>query len=188
MLFVDGENFTIRAQAYAKDNNLLLREGLYYRKNVFVWLPNLPATSISIPGLQENAIRSYYYTSSVGADDALARLRRQLKLLGFNPVVFKRHKGRQRSKGVDIALTKDMLSHAFMNNYDVAVLIAGDGDYVPLIEEVKRLGKVVCTYFFSDYGYNISLFEAADYPYVIDTKFKQSWDQFDESITAVPQS
>jgi len=28
------------------------------------------------------------------------------------------------------ALTKDMLSHAFRDNYEVAVLVAGDGDYV----------------------------------------------------------
>ena len=31
----------------------------------------------------------------------------------------------------------------FEDHYDVAVLIAGDGDYVPLVEEVKSLGKVV---------------------------------------------
>lgn len=36
-----------------------------------------------------------------------------------------------------------MLSHAFRGNYEIARLFAGDGDYIPLIEEVKRLGKRV---------------------------------------------
>ena len=40
-----------------------------------------------------------------------------------------------KAKGVDIALTTDMLSNAFLGNYDVAVLVAGDGDYVPLVEQ-----------------------------------------------------
>ena len=44
-----------------------------------------------------------------------------------------------RAKGVDIALTKDLLSHAFLDNYDAVVLVAGDGDYVPVVEELKRL-------------------------------------------------
>jgi len=43
-----------------------------------------------------------------------------------------------------------MLSHAFFDNYDDAVLVAGDGDYVPLIQEVKRLGKNVFVSFFGD--------------------------------------
>ena len=65
-------------------------------------------------------------------------------------------KGRP-SKGVDIALTCDMLSHASHDNYDVAVLIAGDGDYVPLVDEVKRLGKLVHLVFFQSTGLNPKL-------------------------------
>ena len=34
------------------------------------------------------------------------------------------------------------------NHYDVAVLIAGDRDYVPLVEEIKRAGKGVVVSFF----------------------------------------
>jgi uncharacterized LabA/DUF88 family protein len=32
-------------------------------------------------------------------------------------------------------------------NFDTAMLVAGDGDYVPLVEEVKRLGKRVHVHF-----------------------------------------
>jgi uncharacterized LabA/DUF88 family protein len=79
----------------------------------------------------------------VGDDPTLDSVRKQISGLGFNPVVFKRDSDQKKAKGVDIALTKDMLSHAFRDNYQIAVLVAGDGDYVPLVEEVKRLGKLV---------------------------------------------
>lgn len=63
---------------------------------------------------------------------------------------------------MDITLTRDMLSHAFRDNFDVALRFAGDGDYVPLVEEVKRLGKPVHVCFFQD-GLNGKLRLAADH-------------------------
>jgi uncharacterized LabA/DUF88 family protein len=36
-----------------------------------------------------------------------------------------------------------MLVNAFNQNFDVALLIAGDEDYVELVNEVKRYGPVV---------------------------------------------
>ena len=40
-----------------------------------------------------------------------------------------------------------MLTHAFRDNYDAAVLIAGDEDYVPLVDAVSNLGKNVFLWF-----------------------------------------
>jgi len=40
-------------------------------------------------------------------------------------------------------LVTDMLSMAFKNAYDVAILVSGDNDYVGAVEEIKRLGKRV---------------------------------------------
>jgi len=37
----------------------------------------------------------------------------------------------------------DMLSQAYNNAYDVALLLTGDSDFVPAIEKVKALGKIV---------------------------------------------
>jgi uncharacterized LabA/DUF88 family protein len=69
--------------------------------------------------------------------------------LDFDAHVFKRPADPSRkTKGVDISLTTDMLSNAFMNNYDAALLVAADADYIPLVEQVKRLGKVVYGSFF----------------------------------------
>lgn len=63
--------------------------------------------------------------------------------MSFQPTVFKKRKQADKSKSVGMALTTDLLRRAYSDNYDHAVLVAGDGGYVPLIDEVKQLGKVV---------------------------------------------
>jgi uncharacterized LabA/DUF88 family protein len=57
-----------------------------------------------------------------------------------------------------------MLRQAFLDNYDLAVLVTGDGDYLPVVEEVKRLGKRVTLAFFehAQAGLNPELPRAAD--------------------------
>ncbi len=153
MMFVDGENFTVRAQQFALENQLALREGEHYMRDVFVWMPDVKPREKSVVKealpVQEYAIRSYYYTSFSGDDEQRVTVRQALRNMGFHPEVFKKIRKNEKAKGVDIALTKDLLSHAFLNNYDVALLVAGDGDYVPLVQEVKRLGKVVYVAFLS---------------------------------------
>jgi uncharacterized LabA/DUF88 family protein len=155
MMFVDGENLAIRGRAVADAFGFTLDEGPFFRRNVFLWLPNvkgranLTDAAAGSVKLQTAAIRAFYYTSVSGSDEVIQGVRRSLRDLDFDPVVFRRPSDPHRkAKGVDISLTKDMLSNAFMSNYDVAFLIAGDGDYVPLVHEVKRLGKVVFVGFF----------------------------------------
>jgi uncharacterized LabA/DUF88 family protein len=168
MLFVDGENLTIRAQKLASDKAMSLQEGAEYRKDVFVWFPGLKATPAltnthdSPIKVQDLAIRAYYYTSLIGDEPHVLSIKKALRSLEFHPEVFKKVRAQEKAKGVDIALAKDFLSHAFLNHYDVAVLVAGDGDYVPLITEVKRLDKIVYVAFFRDYGLSTELHLAAD--------------------------
>src|SRR5215217_9628708 len=162
MMFVDGENLTIRAQRLAQDKGVQLREGPYYMQDVMVWMPKVLATRNRLveegrpEELQRLGVRAYYYTSTTGGEDVVGVVRSKLWHIGFQPVVFKKPKNRRATKGVDIALTTDLLSNAYRENYDVAVLIAGDGDYVPLIEEVKRLGKIVHVAFFTAKGSGLS--------------------------------
>src|SRR5437773_5776664 len=108
MLFVDGENFAIRAQEVAQRNVLSLTDGDYYKKDTFVWFPEHRATlnftntpSTPIP-LQNHAVRAHYYTSLIGDDDAITSVKQTLWDRGFHPAVFKRVKGQAKSKGVDI--------------------------------------------------------------------------------------
>ena len=182
MLFVDGENLAIRAAAVAKEAKLSLTEGSYYWKDVFVWLPGLTATHVLAQPKKGNrleayAARAHYYTSLIGSDDKLLEARRRLRLLGFQPNVFKRAANQKKSKGVDVTLTKDLLVNAFQNNYDVAVLMAGDGDYVPVIEEVKRMGKAVYVVFFTgtESGLNEEVRLCCDKFFTLTSTFAKCW-------------
>jgi uncharacterized LabA/DUF88 family protein len=181
MLFVDGENLTMRAQKLANDKGVRLQEGAEFRKNIFIWMPGIKATvaltntAVSPMKVEDHAIRAYYYTSLTGDEPLVLSVKQALRSLGFHPEVFKKVRPNEKAKGVDIALAKDFLSHAFLNNYDVAVLVAGDGDYVPLITEVKRLGKVVYIVFFRNYGLSTELHLAADLFLEMEQFFLERW-------------
>jgi uncharacterized LabA/DUF88 family protein len=155
-------------------------------RDVLVWLPEIRATRRVLveeggpEELQRLAVRAYYYASTTGGEDVVGVVRNKLWHIGFQPVIFKKPKNRSATKGVDIALTTDLLSNAYRDNYDAAVLIAGDGDYVPLVEEVKRLGKVVHVAFFSAKGHGLSpeLRLASDVFWELDDLFVSSWQQY----------
>jgi uncharacterized LabA/DUF88 family protein len=179
MLFVDGENLTLRAQELAKEKNVQLVEGPAYAADVYVWLPGVQPTQNIIPyarlGVQAEGIRAYYYTSLVGAEERIVSVKEALRELGFSPEVFKKIRREQKAKGVDIALAKDILGHAYRDNYDVAVLLAGDGDYVPLVVELKRLGKVVYVAFFENHGLSKELWLEADMFFELEPFFFDQW-------------
>lgn len=44
-------------------------------------------------------------------------------------------------KQVDVQIAVDLVSMAHRNKYDVAYLLSADGDFVPAVEEVKRMDK-----------------------------------------------
>jgi len=46
-------------------------------------------------------------------------------------------------KKVDIKIAIDIISLAYENAYDTAVLVTGDGDFVPVVKKVKGLDKKV---------------------------------------------
>ena len=44
-------------------------------------------------------------------------------------------------KKIDIKIAIDIVSLAYENAYDTAVLVSGDGDFVPVVKKVKKLNK-----------------------------------------------
>ncbi len=46
-------------------------------------------------------------------------------------------------KGVDVKIATDLISNAFHNNYDIAILVSNDSDFVPAIQEAQKFGKQV---------------------------------------------
>jgi len=79
-------------------------------------------------------------------------------------------------KGVDIQLATDMITHSFKNNYDVAVLVAGDNDYVGALQSVKDNGKNVEVALFGKERTSRQLRVAADRVITINARFlKGCW-------------
>ena len=46
-------------------------------------------------------------------------------------------------KGEDILLACEMVYGALMNHFDIAVLVSGDGDFIPAVNMVQNAGKQV---------------------------------------------
>jgi uncharacterized LabA/DUF88 family protein len=61
-----------------------------------------------------------------------------------------------------------MLTHAHRRNYDIAVLVAGDEDYVPLVEAVKNEGCQVAVWALAS-GLSPALRHASDHFWDIGT-------------------
>jgi uncharacterized LabA/DUF88 family protein len=160
MMFVDGENLAIRYGAVLAGRQP--QSHITYEPSVLVWSGHL-----QIPARIAEVVRVYFYTCV--AQDEVRRqvIEEQLKSLGVHaPRVFSKVKGK-RSKRVDVSLATDMLTHAHRDNYDLAILIAGDEDYVPLVQAVMSEGKRVAVWFFKD-GLSRALKIAADHYYDLD--------------------
>ena len=156
MMFIDGENLVLRYQETLGDEDP--QDHVTLEKDVFVWTQCanvLPHTNCEV-------IRRHYYTSVTGDERKIEKIIDGLKGLGIEqPRVFKKQKNR-RSKRVDISLATDMLSHAHRKNYDIAILVTGDEDYVPLVEAVAAEGRRVVLWAFPS-GLSKSLEHSVDY-------------------------
>jgi uncharacterized LabA/DUF88 family protein len=51
-------------------------------------------------------------------------------------------------KRVDTLIAVDMLSKTYENHYDIAILLSGDEDHMPVVDAVKNTGKRVFGIFF----------------------------------------
>jgi uncharacterized LabA/DUF88 family protein len=147
MIFVDGENLSIRFKSFIDSEKLSkLKDHIGYEKDVYVWSPYLNLQNQSACAI----VRIFYYTSLTGDDKKLTSVFDALKALGVtDPKVFKK-KPSKKTKRVDITLATDMLSHSYNNNFDIAILVAGDEDYIPLVQELKHCGKQVSLWFLED--------------------------------------
>ena len=187
MFFIDGENLVMRFQNMKKQDRKP-KDGCIHIENTFVWHSDI------IPNEIRDIFRVSYYTSGVGDEDKLTEIKQKIKAVKYDylgplysslgglshqkysgqlfPRVYKKTKQSERSKGVDINITIDMLDYARLENVDTMYLLSGDGDFIPLIEAVMRLGKRVNVMALSD-GLNPQLKYCADEFECIDDKLFQ---------------
>lgn len=62
----------------------------------------------------------------------------------------KEGKGPLKQKGVDVLLAVDMISKAHQDHYDFAIMIAGDDDFLDVVDAVKDAGKRVFGVYFPE--------------------------------------
>ena len=94
------------------------------------------------------------------------RLREQgFRVIARESVVYR--DGELVQKEVDVSLACEMLEHALLNHYDVAIVVSGDRDFVPAIQRVQAAGKRVEVASF-DSVYNDECKRAADVFYILD--------------------
>jgi len=133
-------------------------------------------------------IRIYYYNAKVGYKEEPERYRDQQKFFASVTAVpyTELRLGRlvysnwptapPYEKGVDIQLATDMITHSFKNNYDVAILVAGDNDYVGAIQSVKDNGKNVEVALFGKERTSMQLRKVADRVIIINARLlKGCW-------------
>jgi len=95
-------------------------------------------------------VRTYYHIAAIGQDATQAKKHQRflasLKHIPYLEVKLGRLEPRGSTyveKGIDVAISVDMLSMAVKNIYDTAILVSCDGDYVKAIDAVKDTGKHV---------------------------------------------
>jgi uncharacterized LabA/DUF88 family protein len=137
---------------------------------------------------KKRLIRCYYYNAEVGVKQEPDRYYRQQAFLDsvqatpytelrLGRLVYNNWPATPPyEKGIDIMLTTDLLTHSFKRNYDVAILVAGDTDYVGAIQAVKNNGQNVEVALFGKESNSRTLRDVADRVITIDGRLlKNCW-------------
>lgn len=120
---------------------------------------NLEKTRVNLQSLVSQLsegrrlLRTYYYNAPLTNDyqselrEGQQRFFESLTRIPYVTVrlgrLYKRNDGSLVEKGIDVALSVESLTLAHEDAYDIALIISGDGDYVELVEALKRKGKIV---------------------------------------------
>ncbi len=183
MIFIDGQNIACRYKEMKQEGREDIAAGLTAIDDTFIWRP----INFEYPNLIRGGrcawdiTRVYYYTYFEVDPSTIKEREGRIKdirvfttgLQTLSPVLFRKDKGARAVKGDDIALTVEALHHAYNHNVDVVHIITGDGDYVPVIKEIKHLGVNVFVSAFSK-GLNAELKKEADFFFNLDDLFFRS--------------
>lgn len=180
-----GNGFNERVMIFIDGNNL------YHSLKHVIGKTNLEFEKFSrrLAG-ERQLIRTYYYNAPLNRDDDDDKHRQQQSFfdsLDSVPYLTKRFGRLERrnvrhtlpdgtfistptyvEKGVDTHIVIDMLTFAFKDTYDTAILVSGDEDFTVVVEKVKELGKHVEV---ANLGGSFILRQSADKYVLIDHQF-----------------
>ena len=113
-------------------------------------MPTFIGLLLDIEGRRTNyrIVRSYYYTTKLPQEKTYSESLQEIENFEVREGFVAGQKGRrQREKAVDVFLAVDMVRFAWLMNYKRAILVSGDGDFVPAVRAVKERAAnviVVC--------------------------------------------
>jgi uncharacterized LabA/DUF88 family protein len=175
--FIDGENLVARFQAMAEAGHTP-KASVEHQKDVFVWHDGMSKF------FERGFTRINYYASVVGDDAEIARVKCRLAAIQYRydpmlsggpmlqlvPTVFKKPARSKKTNNVDLQITIDLMRSLHSTDFDVLFLVTGDGDYLPLVQEAMRAGKMVTLAALSS-GLNSALPSAVSKFYQLDEVF-----------------
>jgi len=152
--FIDGGYLLALGKLLGKPlvNPLTLARNITYSEEVQYWRSAVPARNPKDLALEWpiGLARILFYDArpEQSADEAMESYWRAVELLPdvetkFGVLRGGRPRRPPRQKGVDGLIAVDMLVGAFRGLYQVGILIAGDADFVPIVNAVRREGVMV---------------------------------------------
>jgi len=99
-------------------------------------------------GMYSQTIRTYYYDAIVNPEEDFEKYKEQKEYYSeidkYDGYVvklarLKKTESRMKQKGADVMLAVDMISKAFLDHYDIAIILTGDDDFLDLVKTVKEL-------------------------------------------------
>ena len=151
VLFIDGSNFYYGLKSVYGDEKSL--SGFNFKK-----LGEILANG-------RNLVRIIYYNAPLNFDDSPEKYSKQQKFfekvkntenvkLILSRLQKRKIKGTNKHyyvvKGDDIHIAVDMVKGAYENTFDIAILVSGDGAFVPAVNTIQEKGKVVENAYFKE--------------------------------------
>ncbi|WP_428383833.1 NYN domain-containing protein [Nevskia ramosa] len=178
--FVDGENLVMRYQAMVNSGRTP-RDDVIHELDCFVWHPGATKWSMF------DFIRINYYTSTTGDMPKIDALKHVICATEYAysythvsgvpdgeaylvPHVFHKPSKNTKARNVDLQISIDVLRAAHLNAPEMLLILSGDGDYIPLIQEAARHGKEIWLGAFSS-GLNPRLKHHVDVFFELDDIF-----------------
>lgn len=111
--------------------------------------------------MDRRLVKSIVYDSCTGESDYRWAFFECLEKMGFQLVVRDYLHSDKEQKEVDVAMAMGMLTEAYRDSFDTAIVVSGDRDFLPALEALKDMGKRVEVASFMDNASN-AVIEYAD--------------------------
>ena len=175
--FVDGENLLLRYEAMLKAG-AVPKPDVIHLPGLLVWHPEMTRM------FRCDFTRISFYQTIVGDQESIDTARSKVANIQYDyrsqvssggngslyPRLFKKQKNGTKTKSVDINISVDVLRTSMTRSGNVIFIVSGDGDYLPLVEEVNRHGLQVWLAAFSS-GLSRDLRFASDEFFDLDRVF-----------------